>query len=137
MYAVVGQDRDPLERWAGMRDAEIGIIWDAHLGGRPVCLVGIESRPLPRTGLPAGAVAALADTTARRIVYLSCDPATLARDLAGFRERGYRLVGDVDYEAIAEKASWITPVPGGVGPMTVAVLLHNTLLAASRHDSVA
>jgi acetyl-CoA carboxylase carboxyltransferase component len=51
MRAVVDQDRDPLERWSAMRDAEIGIVWDAHLGGRPVCLIGIESRPLPRTGL--------------------------------------------------------------------------------------
>ncbi len=44
--------------------------------------------------------------------------------------RGYRLVGDVDYEAVSAVAGWITPVPGGVGPMTIAMLLHNTLLAA-------
>lgn len=46
------------------------------------------------------------------------------------RPRGYRLVGDVDYKAIREKASAITPVPGGVGPMTIAMLLNNALLAA-------
>jgi methylenetetrahydrofolate dehydrogenase (NADP+)/methenyltetrahydrofolate cyclohydrolase len=40
---------------------------------------------------------------------------------------GYRLVGDVDFEAVKEKAGWITPVPGGVGPMTIAMLLANTL----------
>ena len=45
------------------------------------------------------------------------------------RKRGYRLVGDVDYVAVAEKASAITPVPGGVGPMTIAMLLVNTLTA--------
>ena len=45
------------------------------------------------------------------------------------RKRGYRLVGDVDYEAVSEKASAITPVPGGVGPMTIAMLLVNTLTA--------
>ncbi|MDX1532144.1 MAG: bifunctional methylenetetrahydrofolate dehydrogenase/methenyltetrahydrofolate cyclohydrolase FolD [Rhodothermales bacterium] len=48
------------------------------------------------------------------------------------RERGYRLVGDVDFEAVREKAGWITPVPGGVGPMTIAMLLKNTLEAARR-----
>ncbi|MCL2107299.1 MAG: bifunctional methylenetetrahydrofolate dehydrogenase/methenyltetrahydrofolate cyclohydrolase FolD [Oscillospiraceae bacterium] len=42
-----------------------------------------------------------------------------------------KLRGDVDYEAVAEKASWITPVPGGVGPMTRAMLLQNTLAAAA------
>jgi methylenetetrahydrofolate dehydrogenase (NADP+)/methenyltetrahydrofolate cyclohydrolase len=41
-----------------------------------------------------------------------------------------RLVGDVDFKAAAQRASWITPVPGGVGPMTVATLLENTLEAA-------
>ena len=46
------------------------------------------------------------------------------------RKTGYRLVGDVDYEAVAEKASAISPVPGGVGPMTIAMLLTNTLRAA-------
>jgi methylenetetrahydrofolate dehydrogenase (NADP+)/methenyltetrahydrofolate cyclohydrolase len=46
------------------------------------------------------------------------------------RRRGYRLVGDVDFEAVSEKAEAITPVPGGVGPMTIASLLVNTLAAA-------
>jgi len=50
------------------------------------------------------------------------------------RPRGYRLVGDVDFEAASEKASWITPVPGGVGPMTIAVLLQNTLRAAQNRS---
>lgn len=48
-------------------------------------------------------------------------------------ERGYRLVGDVDFDAIKPKASWITPVPGGVGLMTRAMLLKNTLAAARRN----
>jgi methylenetetrahydrofolate dehydrogenase (NADP+)/methenyltetrahydrofolate cyclohydrolase len=48
------------------------------------------------------------------------------------KERGYRLTGDVDFEAISEKAEAITPVPGGVGPMTIAMLLRNTLLSAER-----
>jgi len=43
-----------------------------------------------------------------------------------------KLVGDVDFDAARERASWITPVPGGVGPMTVAMLLSNTLLAAEQ-----
>ena len=44
--------------------------------------------------------------------------------------RGYRLVGDVDFESVSQKAAAITPVPGGVGPMTIAMLLRNTLTAA-------
>lgn len=44
--------------------------------------------------------------------------------------KGYRLTGDVDFKAVSKKASHITPVPGGVGPMTIAALLKNTLLAA-------
>ena len=48
------------------------------------------------------------------------------------RKRGYRLVGDVDFEAVKEVVGYITPVPGGVGPMTIAMLLRNTLTSAKR-----
>ena len=45
-------------------------------------------------------------------------------------EKGYSLVGDVDYENVKNKASYITPVPGGVGPMTVITLMEQTVKAA-------
>jgi methylenetetrahydrofolate dehydrogenase (NADP+)/methenyltetrahydrofolate cyclohydrolase len=48
------------------------------------------------------------------------------------KKRGYRLVGDVDFEAVKEKAGMITPVPGGVGPMTITMLLYNTVESAKR-----
>jgi methylenetetrahydrofolate dehydrogenase (NADP+)/methenyltetrahydrofolate cyclohydrolase len=51
------------------------------------------------------------------------------------KEKGYYITGDVDYENVSKKASYITPVPGGVGPMTIAMLLKNTLLARERHKS--
>ncbi len=47
-----------------------------------------------------------------------------------------KLAGDVDFESARKRAGWITPVPGGVGPMTIAMLLHNTLLAAKRQTGV-
>ena len=49
------------------------------------------------------------------------------------REKGYYITGDVDFDNVSKKASFITPVPGGVGPMTIAMLLKNTLLARERH----
>ena len=51
-------------------------------------------------------------------------------------ERGYRLVGDVAFDEAVERASWITPVPGGVGPMTIAMLLRNTVTSAERTASL-
>lgn len=47
--------------------------------------------------------------------------------------KGFRIVGDVDFDNVKEKASFITPVPGGVGPMTIAMLMKNTLFARTRH----
>ncbi len=48
--------------------------------------------------------------------------------------RGYRLVGDVAFDEVKDVAGWLTPVPGGVGPMTIAMLLQNTLRAARLSD---
>lgn len=53
------------------------------------------------------------------------------------RERGYRVVGDVDFEGVKEVAGAITPVPGGVGPMTIAMLLANTVQAAENQRAAA
>jgi methylenetetrahydrofolate dehydrogenase (NADP+)/methenyltetrahydrofolate cyclohydrolase len=53
------------------------------------------------------------------------------------KKSGYRLVGDVDFEAVKEKASLITPVPGGVGPMTITMLMYNTVESAKRAAGLA
>ena len=59
----------------------------------------------------------------------------ITRVLDDSKKRGYRIVGDVHFDSVAEKASYITPVPGGVGPMTIAMLLKNTLLARQRAEA--
>lgn len=61
-------------------------------------------------------------------------PGAIVIDIGINRLPDGKLVGDVEFETAAERAGWITPVPGGVGPMTVATLLQNTLEAAARHD---
>lgn len=50
------------------------------------------------------------------------------------KKSGFRLIGDADFDDLKEKASYITPVPGGVGPMTIAMLIYNTLESAERND---
>jgi acetyl/propionyl-CoA carboxylase alpha subunit/acetyl-CoA carboxylase carboxyltransferase component len=52
LRAVSDQDHPVLERWAGMADAETSVVQDARIGGRPVCLIGVESRSVPRRGFP-------------------------------------------------------------------------------------
>jgi acetyl/propionyl-CoA carboxylase alpha subunit/acetyl-CoA carboxylase carboxyltransferase component len=52
MHSVSDQDLPVRERWADMAEAETSVVFDAYLGGRPVCLIGIESRPIPRRGFP-------------------------------------------------------------------------------------
>jgi methylenetetrahydrofolate dehydrogenase (NADP+)/methenyltetrahydrofolate cyclohydrolase len=59
-------------------------------------------------------------------------PGAIVIDVGINRLDNGKLVGDVEYDVAAERASWITPVPGGVGPMTVAALMQNTLESALR-----
>jgi acetyl/propionyl-CoA carboxylase alpha subunit/acetyl-CoA carboxylase carboxyltransferase component len=95
MRALIDRDGDHLERWGAMRGAETAVVWDAHLGGNPVCLIGIENRPLPRDGhAPPDGPAAWAGATlfprsskkiARSINAASGNrPVILLANLAGF-----------------------------------------------------
>ena len=52
------------------------------------------------------------------------------------KKSGFRLLGDVKFDEVSKKASFITPVPGGVGPMTIAMLMKNTLLARKLHETI-
>jgi acetyl/propionyl-CoA carboxylase alpha subunit/acetyl-CoA carboxylase carboxyltransferase component len=54
LWALIDADHQPLERWHDMRDAEMVVVWDAHIGGYPVAMLGIESRPIPRRGFVPG-----------------------------------------------------------------------------------
>jgi methylenetetrahydrofolate dehydrogenase (NADP+)/methenyltetrahydrofolate cyclohydrolase len=63
-------------------------------------------------------------------------PGALVIDVGMNRDEAGKLCGDVDFEAARERAGWITPVPGGVGPMTIASLLENTLQAAELHAAL-
>ena len=62
-------------------------------------------------------------------------PGAVVIDVAMNRDEAGKLCGDVAYDEVAEVASAITPVPGGVGPMTRALLMENTLKAAQRHQT--
>jgi len=61
-------------------------------------------------------------------------PGATVIDVGINRTSDGKLTGDVVYQPAAERAAWITPVPGGVGPMTVAMLMQNTVQAAGTHD---
>ena len=95
MLAVIDQDHPPLERWAGQRSAEMAVVWDAHLGGYPVCLLGIESRPGTRLGFvpadgpnewSAGTLFPLSSKKVARAINAASNnrPVVLLANLSGF-----------------------------------------------------
>lgn len=95
MMASIDQDHPPLERWSGMRGAETAVVWDAHLGGYPVCLIGIESRPVARLGFVpadgpdqwyAGTLFPLASKKVARAINAASNnrPVVVLANLSGF-----------------------------------------------------
>jgi len=134
--------------------AHVVIVGRSHIVGRPLAHL------LSRKGDDADATVTLCHTRTRElatytrmadiVVAAAGRPGTLRGDMIregavvvdvgvnripdSTRPSGYRLVGDVEFESVASRAAAITPVPGGVGPMTIAMLLANTVMAAEWHS---
>lgn len=129
------------------------VIGRSHIVGRPMSIL------MGRKGFPGNSTVTLTHSHTKNITQITsqADIIITALGVPGFlkaemvkddaviidvgitrvpdetKEKGYYITGDVDFEAVKKKASFITPVPGGVGPMTIAMLLKNTLLARERH----
>lgn len=130
------------------------VIGRSHIVGRPMSIL------MGRKGFPGNSTVTLTHSHTKNITQITsqADIIITALGVPGFlkaemvkddaviidvgitrvaddsKPRGYRITGDVDFEHVSKKASFITPVPGGVGPMTIAMLLKNTLLARERHS---
>jgi len=130
------------------------VIGRSHIVGRPMSIL------MGRKGFPGNCTVTQAHSRTKNIesVVAEADIIISALGIPGFikadmvkegavvidvgitrvpdetKEKGYYITGDVDFEGVAPKTSYITPVPGGVGPMTIAMLLKNTLLARERHS---
>ncbi|MFD0860747.1 bifunctional 5,10-methylenetetrahydrofolate dehydrogenase/5,10-methenyltetrahydrofolate cyclohydrolase [Sungkyunkwania multivorans] len=131
------------------------VIGRSHIVGRPMSIL------MGRKGFPGNSTVTLTHSHTKNITQITsqADIIITALGVPGFlkaemvkddvviidvgitrvpdetKEKGYYITGDVDFENVSKKASFITPVPGGVGPMTIAMLLKNTLLARERHRS--
>jgi len=129
------------------------VIGRSHIVGRPMSIL------MGRRGFPGNSTVTLTHSHTKNITQITCQAdiiitalgqpnflkAEMIKDDAividvgitrvpdETKKRGYRITGDVDFENVSKKTSYITPVPGGVGPMTIAMLLKNTLLARERH----
>jgi methylenetetrahydrofolate dehydrogenase (NADP+)/methenyltetrahydrofolate cyclohydrolase len=129
------------------------VIGRSHIVGRPMSIL------MGRRGFPGNSTVTLTHSHTKNITQITCQAdiiitalgrpnflkAEMVKDDAividvgitrvpdETKKRGYRITGDVDFENVSKKTSYITPVPGGVGPMTIAMLLKNTLLARERH----
>jgi methylenetetrahydrofolate dehydrogenase (NADP+)/methenyltetrahydrofolate cyclohydrolase len=133
------------------------IVGRSNIVGKPLAMILVQKKP------HANATVTLCHTRTRNLAEITRTadilvaaagrPHTITKDMVKqgavvvdvgvnriddpTKKRGYRLIGDVDFEEVSEMASAITPVPGGVGPMTRTMLLYNTVQAARNHAGIA
>jgi methylenetetrahydrofolate dehydrogenase (NADP+) / methenyltetrahydrofolate cyclohydrolase len=103
-------------------------------------LVAAIGRPAMVTGDYVGEGAVVIDVGVNRAtteeeIKRIFPPDAVPKRLEALNKRGYTMVGDVEPKSVAERASWLTPVPGGVGPLTIAMLMKNTVRAAEMRRS--
>jgi methylenetetrahydrofolate dehydrogenase (NADP+)/methenyltetrahydrofolate cyclohydrolase len=135
-----------------LEGAEVVIVGRSNIVGKPLANMLIQKSPTGNATVTVCHTRTknLAEHTKRADIVIAAAgrPSTVTADMVkdgvvvidvgvnriedATKKRGYRLVGDADFEAIKEKASFITPVPGGVGPMTITMLLYNTVESAKR-----
>ncbi|MDX9858193.1 MAG: bifunctional methylenetetrahydrofolate dehydrogenase/methenyltetrahydrofolate cyclohydrolase FolD [candidate division Zixibacteria bacterium] len=129
---------------------EVVVVGRSNIVGKPVAAILMQKAPMANATVTVAhsRTPNLAEITRRADILIAAigRPRTILADMVKpgavvidvgvnrvddpSEEKGYRLVGDVDYDAVAPKTSAITPVPGGVGPMTIAMLMSNTVEAA-------
>ena len=129
---------------------EVVVVGRSNIVGKPVAAMLMQKGPMANATVTVAHSRSvdLPDITRRADILIAAvgRPGTITPDMikpgavvidvgvnrvdAPETDKGYRLVGDVDFAGCAEKASWITPVPGGVGRMTIAMLMVNTVTAA-------
>lgn len=129
---------------------EVVVVGRSNIVGKPVAAMLLQKGPMANATVTVAHSRSvdLPDITRRADILIAAvgHPGTITPDMikpgavvidvgvnrveAPDTDKGYRLVGDVDFAGCAEKASWITPVPGGVGRMTIAMLMVNTVTAA-------
>ena len=135
-----------------LEGAEVVVVGRSNIVGKPITNMLIQKAPTGNATVTVCHTRTknLAEHTRRADIIIAAAgrPNTITADMVkdgvvvidvgvnrvedATKKRGYRLVGDVDFEAVKEKASLITPVPGGVGPMTITMLLYNTVESAKR-----
>jgi len=129
-----------------VRGLEAVVVGASNIVGRPMALELLlagatttvchtQTRDLPAQ-VARAELLVVATGRAQMVAGAWIRPGAVVIDVGMNRLPEGKLVGDVEFAAAAERAAWITPVPGGVGPMTVAMLLRNTLEASGRRQSV-